>query len=692
MKQKILLLISSILLFASHVYAIQAHHDLRIILEPEKNLLHGKDSLTLRPAPKAGLVLFLNREATDVQIQMDGQSVPFTLKSNQIRPHLPDGVIAESLQLFISYSVRFDDPVPILPANADNPGFGVSGTIDPKGTFLLDGAQWYPRIEADQTTFHLRIEAPAGMIAVTAGRNLGHKTDGDKTVSTWKVDYPIRGLSLSAAHYQVTEKSVGRLTAATYFFSESSHLSGRYLEATERYLRLYEELFGPYPFEKFAIVENFFPTGYGFPSYTLLGSRVLRLPFIVHTSLGHEIAHCWWGNGVYVNYKEGNWSEGLTTYVADYLYKEMRSTEAAREYREQILRNYATLVNSENDFPIRQFQSRSSPLTKTIGYDKCAMVFHMLRIKLGEDVFWASLRDIYKDFLFTPISWTQIREGFERRSGIDLSVFFKQWIDRDGAPRFAIGDIATVRKKGKWRTTGMVIQDSPFFYSELEVALLAGTEKIRRNVSLTTAEGESAFYIESSQVPTSLVVDPEVNFFRQLDPSEIPPSINNLKGADSILVVLSSGMGRDVTPIVNTLVQSLGLKNYEIVMDKKVTSSTLNSNDLILVGYSPMVENFLNSDVRNRNFTFSEKNFVLLAQNYSDSADTFFGVFEHPFAEGRTVALYLPLTMKNANAVARKVTHYGKYSYLVFSENRNRVKGIWPINNSPLVYHFHKGK
>ena len=113
----------------------------------------------------------------------------------------------------------------------------------------------------------------------------------------------------------------------TYFTGANRDLSSAYLDAAIRYLKLYSDLFGPYPFPKFAVVENFFPTGYGFPSYTLLGSSVLRLPFILSSSLGHEIAHCWWGNGVQVDYQSGNWSEALTTYVADYLYKEQASQE-----------------------------------------------------------------------------------------------------------------------------------------------------------------------------------------------------------------------------------------------------------------------------------------------------------------------------------------------------------------------------
>jgi hypothetical protein len=106
----------------------------------------------------------------------------------------------------------------------------------------------------------------------------------------------------------------------------------------------YEALHGTYPFAKFAVVENFFPTGYGFPSFTLLGSRVLRLPFIPDTSLRHEVAHCWWGNGVLVDATGGNWCEGLTTYVADYLSKEEHSFEEARGYRLRALETYALLA------------------------------------------------------------------------------------------------------------------------------------------------------------------------------------------------------------------------------------------------------------------------------------------------------------------------------------------------------------
>jgi aminopeptidase N len=227
---------------------------------------------------------------------------------------------------------------------------------------------------------------------------------------------PVQGLALSANRFVVAEKTFGNTKAATYFFPDSAHLAKQYLDAIMQHILLYEPLFGPYPFDKFAVVENFFPTGYGFPSLTLLGSGVIRLPFIIHTSLRHEIAHCWWGNAVYVDYAQGNWSEGLTTYVADYLSREMQSRKAARVYRLQLLRNYATLVRQQEDFPLSRFHSRYAPSTRTVGYEKGAMVFHMIRRLVGEEGFWGALRDLHRNKRFQSASWTDFQKAFEHRS------------------------------------------------------------------------------------------------------------------------------------------------------------------------------------------------------------------------------------------------------------------------------------
>jgi hypothetical protein len=83
-----------------------------------------------------------------------------------------------------------------------------------------------------------------------------------------------------------------------------------------------------------------------------------------------------------------------------------------------------------------------------------------------------------------------------------------------------------------------------------------------------------------------------------------------------------------------------------------------------------------------------EQRFKINGKDYDRPSDSFFGVFRSSDHEGRVVAIFQPLSDKHAHEVARKITHYGRYSYLVFRECRNEAKGTWPVTESPMVYHW----
>ncbi|MEN8751973.1 MAG: hypothetical protein AB1Z18_04290, partial [Desulfobacterales bacterium] len=223
-----------ILLIAFPVKALDVHHDLQIILDPAENRLEGFDTITIGPAAPADVVLYLSEKATGLNLLVDDRPAPFSFENGRLHLKPVKGKASDPLRISLKYTAVFDDPVPVMPANTDNPGYGVSGTISPQGTLLLYGAGWYPHIDAERVTFSLNVEAPAGVVAVTAGRSLGHRTNGGRTFSKWAIDHPVRGLSLSAARYQVREKTIGRVTAATYFLTQSADLSGPYTAATGR--------------------------------------------------------------------------------------------------------------------------------------------------------------------------------------------------------------------------------------------------------------------------------------------------------------------------------------------------------------------------------------------------------------------------------------------------------------------------
>ena len=86
--------------------------------------------------------------------------------------------------------------------------------------------------------------------------------------------------------------------------------------------------------------------------------------------------------------------------------------------------------------------------------------------------------------------------------------------------------------------------------------------------------------------------------------------------------------------------------------------------------------------------TFLDDAFVIGETSYDQAADAFFGVGPHPTDRRRVAGIFLPLSANFAGAVARKVTHYGRYSYLAFSRGVNRAKGIWPVENSPVIHRW----
>ena len=122
---------------------------------------------------------------------------------------------------------------------------------------------------------------------------------GPWTRSTW-----------SAARSRSTARRRARSRPSSTCASPTTRWPRKYLDATAQYIEMYRELIGPYPYGKFALVENFWETGYGMPSFTLLGPRVIRFPFILASSYPHEILHNWWGNSVFVDYETGQLVRG----------------------------------------------------------------------------------------------------------------------------------------------------------------------------------------------------------------------------------------------------------------------------------------------------------------------------------------------------------------------------------------------
>ncbi len=592
-------------------------------------------------------------------------------------------------EFIINYLLPATDSVDKTAFSREYIAYEVKGYIGEKGVFVSPHYFWYPDLPQSLPRFEVQVSTPDNLYILTQGKLMSQTVSDGMRQVIWKTDYPTDGIHLVGSKYDIQTLKYKNIDIYTYFFPETKELSGRYLSACQRYLAMYEDLIGLYPFSKFAVVENFFPTGYGMPSYTLLGSQIIRLPFIIYTSLGHEIAHNWWGNSVYVDYDSGNWCEGLTTYFADYHYKELKSPEEAKNYRRDILRDFTVYVKEGKDFPLNEFRERTETASRAIGYGKSAMLFHQLRRIIGDSLFFRTFRVFYRKNRFHKASWQDIQAAAEEVSGQQLDWFFRQWIDRLGAPKITLEDA----RYQDGQVTFTLKQDGKPFRLYLPIRLKINDTYQTHYVWFDKSRQDFRFTTDTQ--PQEVAVDPDFDVFRRLDRNEIPPTMSEIFAQEQAILVLPDKCTASKLQAYRTFANMLISEKETITLKQpsEVSEDDLQNRSFYLLG--TLQENSLWKSLKPdlpEEVQLAENAISINGKPYPGKDDLVIANFRLKADPTRNVCMVAVGKGGQVGRVGTLITHYGKYSYLNFTGGRNSLKGIYRINRSPLIYRFTNGQ
>ena len=674
------------------------HHEIKVRLEPEKHLLEVEDAITLSRelvVSMGGRTTFILHEGLHPSSPTPGVKI------------VPDkkGMTGEEVQT-VSYTVTLPPGSHHLvlrykgevhhQVKSDGDTYSrdfkeTPGIISPDGIYLAGSSIWYPWFNDDLVTFSIDVQLSEPWEAVSQGERTRHEQKDGTLHIRWESPEPQDEIYLISGPFTEYSRSAGEVEATVFLRSQNEkdeRLAKSYLEATSKYLEMYSRLLGPYPYKKFALVENFWETGYGMPSFTLLGPTVIRLPFIIQSSYPHEILHNWWGNSVYVDYPSGNWSEGLTAYLADHLVQEQHGTGA--EYRRSILQKYADYVASAKDFPISDFRGRHNAVTEAVGYGKTMIFFNMLRQQLGDNLFIEGLREFYKKNRFHRSNFDDLRKAFEEVSGEDLKAAFSQWVTRTGAPALRISQ-ARAEPKGKgYQLTAILEQVQPGQAYSLRVPIAVHLEVEEKAFQATVQMDKKMLELkfDLSSRPLRLDIDPEFDLFRRVDRAEIPPALTQAFGAENVLILIPSRATLELRQGYRKLAESLQRSQswkLEIKLDSEVAFLPSDRAIWILGWENRFLQEILNpmsayqgamttSGVRIGEIELRRDmhSIVLTAR--------------HPSNLDMAVTWVATENVAALPGLGRKLVHYGKYSYLGFEGNEptNIVKGQWPVLASPM--------
>ncbi len=669
------------------------HHALTVVVQPESGRLTVEDVITPGgERPPHGVHHFLlnaglrlTASTPGAAVWRDGARVPALapLIETAGAPVTAYTVTLAATDRAITLTYEGE-----LARPHDTPAGGSSGpAISTEGIALSGEDVWYPVFDRGLVTFSIEARAPASWEVISQGRRTAHRREAAQNLVGWESPEPQDEIYLVGGPLTEYARDAGGVTAMAFLRTPDQALADSYLDATGRYLDLYSRLIGPYPYKKFAMVENVQETGYGMPSFTLLGSSVIRLPFILASSYPHEILHNWWGNGVFVDADAGNWSEGLTAYLADHLIQEQRG--AGAEYRRAALQKYADYVAEAKDFPLTQFRARHSPATEAVGYGKALMVFHMVRRELGDDAFLRALRGVFERFRFRRATFADLDRAFASAAGRTGSLL-APWIEKAGAPVLKVGGVKAFRQGAdRYLVTALVEQTQPGAAYRLRVPVavtLEGREQAYQTTfRLDTKRLGLELPVEGR--PLRLDVDPEFDLFRRLDRAEIPPALSGLFGAERLLIVLPAGAPEPLRKGYRRLADAWKASQpgqTDVVFDNAM--EVLPADRAVwLFGWEnrfrPALAALLD---RPASITDAEARIGDTALDRATHSAAL--AARDPAHPDRALGWLAADRAAALPGLGRRLPHYGRYGYVGFEgdEPTNVVKGEWRVANSPM--------
>lgn len=293
-----------------------------------------------------------------------------------------------------------------------------------------------------RTRFHL----PDGWRAVSNGAVQPSGSAGDGVADEWHTAEPVYR-SFAAAPYRVAQTDAGDRRIGVYLLRADSAAASRQAEVLARAITAMEEVWGAYPYAGYAIAE--------IPDGVTSWAASSEQGFIMATShhfgddgnlplFAHEAAHAWWGNLVNTTGPGSQLvSESLAQYGAVVAIEALEGRDAMNEFLRFSRRGYNQYQSAAGYFEIvRQGGDKALAALANDHWDhnlsdsKGHWFHHMLRHRVGDELFFGTLRRILHEYGGRALSLSDLRAAFIAAAPDDTAMagFMAQWLDRTGAP------------------------------------------------------------------------------------------------------------------------------------------------------------------------------------------------------------------------------------------------------------------
>jgi hypothetical protein len=499
-------------------------YDMSARLEPDMRRMDvsGLARLPPSPSPRTELKFILAPAASNVVFECsdrDGAN-PIAVSTRT----LPNGDLEWTLrperQIAGSVDVRFSYRIE---------GTGLLFYMGPEVCLAAAwGMNWYPLSLADgmgMAIGSLQVQAPRGWKSVGSHRAVSTAEEEANGLFRFEVVHATY-FSFASGPFVITEQP-GAPQVKIYALGEREHAASM-AEGTQRMMGVLAREFGPYRFGTLSLVEVPRPlaqsagfNGASLAGFAVLNSNAFRAPGVggMLEWLAHELSHQWFPHTVWLNIPHNLLLvEALAEYGGWRAVEEMGGEAAAEQMRRvgfapdpiYSAAAYFRIVATGGDSALtRPGDSPSEPVARNVAYNKGAFFYYMLAQHIGVEKFRRALHALTAQHAHGRASWDDFKRAVELESRQDLTWFFEQWLNREGAPDFEL----SWRQEGD-AVAGVIRQPEPYYAARIEVRADGADGQRLTEVVEVAAAAETGFSLRPGFAARDVVLDPAYKILR----------------------------------------------------------------------------------------------------------------------------------------------------------------------------------
>jgi aminopeptidase N len=503
------------------------HYDFELALPETGESFLGRAQVRLallQPLPEV-IALDLTGLAVD-DVRIDGRDAPFELSGGQLRIARPAERTRGELTVDIRYHGTPDDGLILQNTLHGRPGIFADNWPN-RARF------WLPTVDhpSDKATVRFTVHAPEAWQVVANGRLVQEPfaTMGDalgesanRRTWIWEAGVPISpyNMVIGATEFVVelvgtaacglaplATRTDGCIEVTYWVFAPDVENASRKFARAAQMVDFFAQTIGPYPFEKLANVQSSTRFGGMENASAIFYSERGIANNTTDGVVAHEIAHQWFGDAV----TEAKWShlwlsEGFATYFGNLFFEQAVSVDDFRQRMEEDRQIY--IRSSVTTQPVVHEEENLFDLLNRNNYEKGGWVLHMLRGRLGDEVFFLGIREFYRRYRHRAVLTEDFQALMEEISGQDLDWFFHQWLLEPGYPMLRISQ-EWVETSREIVLTVEQVQDAAWptfrFQTEVEIELSSGTTRTPVEISAR----RSVIRIEAAERPRAVRFDPD---------------------------------------------------------------------------------------------------------------------------------------------------------------------------------------